>query len=141
GHLAARRTSADPLRLAMFPEWACTWPAKLRVMYNRASADKDGKPRDPTRPAIVWNGEKWVGDVPDIKPDSPPGQFGAFIMLPEGVGRLWSPALNDGPFPEHYEAIEAPVDNPLHPKVTSNPVSKKFSTDKDNYGDRKDYPV
>jgi len=51
-------------------------------------------------------------------------------MLPEGVGRLYSPVLNDGPFPEHYEAIEAPVDNPLHAKVTSNPVSKKFTTDK-----------
>jgi len=40
-----------------------------------------------------WNGQRWVGDVPDIKPDAPPGQFGAFIMLPEGVGRLFSPAV------------------------------------------------
>ena len=47
-------------------------------------------------------------------------------MLPEGVGRLFSPVLNDGPFPEHYEAVEAPIDNPLHPKVTSNPISKRF---------------
>ena len=43
-------------------------------------------------------------------------------MIPEGVGRLFAPALNDGPFPEHYEAVEAPVENLLHPKVTSNPV-------------------
>jgi formate dehydrogenase major subunit len=110
-------------------------------MYNRASADAQGRPWDPTRPGIVWNGEKWVGDVPDIKPDSPPGQYGAFIMLPEGVGRLYAPSLNDGPFPEHYEAIEAPIANPLHPKVTSNPVSKKFTTDKDKYGDAKEYPI
>ena len=26
-----------------------------------------------TRAGIRWNGEKWVGDVPDIKPDAPPG--------------------------------------------------------------------
>src|SRR5207237_2322050 len=65
----------------------------------------------------------------------------AFIMLPEGVGRLYAPALNDGPFPEHYEAIEAPIANPLHAKVTSNPVSKKFTTDKDKYGDPKEFPI
>ena len=141
GNLAARRNNADPTGLGMFHEWAFSWPANRRVMYNRASADAHGKPWDPTRPGIVWNGERWVGDVPDIKPDSPPGQFGAFIMLPEGVGRLYSPVLNDGPFPEHYEAIEAPVDNPLHAKVTSNPVSKRFSTDKDKYGGRDQFPI
>ncbi len=69
-----------------------------------------GKPWDATRAGIKWNGSKWVGDVPDMKPDAPPGTFGAFIMLPEGVGKLFAP-LNDGPFPEHYEAIEAPVEN------------------------------
>jgi formate dehydrogenase major subunit len=141
GNNTQRRNNADPTGLGMFHNWAFSWPANRRVMYNRASADAEGKPWDPLRPGIVWNGEKWVGDVPDIKPDSPPGQFGAFIMLPEGVGRLWAPSLNDGPFPEHYEAIESPADNPLHPKVSSNPASKRFSTDKDKYADRKEYPV
>ena len=93
------------------------------------------------RSGIKWNGEKWVGDVPDMKPDAPPGTFGAFIMLPEGVGRLYAPVLNDGPFPEHYEAIEPAVDNALHPKVSSNPASKKFSSDKDLYGKKEEYPV
>ena len=141
GNLAQRRSTADPTGLGMFPNWGFSWPANRRVMYNRASADAAGKPWDPKRPGIVWNGEKWVGDVPDIKADSPPGEFGAFIMLPEGVGRLYSPVLNDGPFPEHYEAIEAPVDNLLHPKVSSNPASKKFSTDKDVYGKKEDFPI
>jgi len=141
GNLTKRRNPVDPTGLGMFHEWAFSWPANRRIMYNRASADAQGKPWDPSRPGIVWNGEKWVGDVPDFKPDSPPGQYGAFIMLPEGVGRLYAPALNDGPFPEHYEAIEAPTDNLLHAKVTSNPVSKKFSTDKDKYGDRKEFPI
>ena len=83
----------------------------------------------------------WVGDVPDMKPDAPPGTYGAFIMLPEGVARLFSPSLNDGPFPEHYEAVEAPIANPLHPSVTSNPVSKRFSTDKDVYGTKEEFPI
>jgi len=141
GNNAQRRSTADPTGLGMFHNWGFSWPANRRIMYNRASADKDGKPWDPKRPGITWNGEKWVGDVPDMKPDAPPGTFGAFIMQPEGVGRLFAAALNDGPFPEHYEAIEAQLDNPLHPKVSSNPASKKFSSDKDVYGKKEDFPI
>jgi formate dehydrogenase major subunit len=141
GNFAQRRNTADPTGLGMYPSWAFSWPANRRVMYNRASADAQGRPWDASRVGIRWNGQRWVGDVPDIKPDAPPGQFGAFIMLPEGVGRLFSPSLNDGPFPEHYEPLEAPIDNPLHPKVTSNPVSKIFTTDQDRYGKKEEYPI
>jgi formate dehydrogenase major subunit len=141
GNNAQRRGTADPTGLGMFHNWAFSWPANRRVMYNRASADAEGHPWDPKRSGIQWNGQKWVGDVPDIKPDSPPGTYGAFIMLPEGVGRLYAPGLNDGPFPEHYEAVEAAIDNPLHPKVTSNPVSKTFKNDKDRYGKKEDFPI
>ena len=143
GNNAQRRNNADPSGLGLYSNWTFAWPANRRIMYNRASADAQGRPWDPKRPGIVWDAERhlWVGDVPDIKPDSPPGQFGAFIMNPEGVGRLFTPALNDGPFAEHYEAIEAAIDNPLHPKVTSSPVSKRFSSDKDVYGKREEFPI
>jgi formate dehydrogenase major subunit len=141
GNLTQRRSTADPTGLGFYPDWAFSWPANRRVMYNRASADADGKPWDPTRPGIVWTGTKWVGDVPDFKPDSPPGQYGAFIMNAEGVGRLFAPQLSDGPFAEHYEAIEAATDNLLHPKVTSNPVVKRFKSDKDVYGKKEDFPI
>jgi len=141
GNNSQRRSPADPLGLGMYHQWGFSWPANRRVMYNRASADANGKPWDPKRAGIQWNGEKWVGDVPDMKPDAPPGTFGAFIMLPEGVGRLFAPVLNDGPFPEHYEAVESPVENPLHPKVSSSPVLKKFKSDKDQFGTAKDYPI
>jgi formate dehydrogenase major subunit len=141
GNNTQRRNTVDPTGLGMYHQWAFSWPANRRTMYNRASADAAGNPWDPARSGIKWNGEKWVGDVPDIKPDSKPGEFGAFIMNAEGVGRIFAPSLNDGPFPEHYEAIEAPVENPLHPKVSSNPVAKKFSTDLDKYGKAADYPV
>ena len=136
-----RRGTADPTGLGMFHEWAFSWPANRRVMYNRASADAEGKPWDPTRVGIQWNGAKWVGDVPDFKPDSKPGEYGAFIMLPEGVGRLFAPGLNDGPFPEHYEAYEAPVDNLLHAQVGSNPTALRFASDKDVFGKREEFPI
>jgi len=62
-------------------------------------------------------------------------------MMPEGVARLFAPTLDDGPFPEHYEAQEAPVANALHAKVTSNPVGVHFSSDKDVYGSKEDFPI
>ena len=62
--------------------------------------------------------------------------MGPFIMNPEGVGRLFVPlaAFADGPFPEHYEPIESPIANPLHPQQSNNPVVKKFTSDLDKYG-------
>ena len=141
GNLTQRRNNADPLGLGMFHEWGFAWPANRRIMYNRAGADAEGRPWDPTRPSISWNGEKWVGDVPDMKPDAPPGTFGAFIMNPEGVGRIFAPSMADGPMAEHYEAVEAAIPNPLHPKHTSNPVSKRFKSDKDVYGTSDQFPI
>ena len=141
GNLAQRRSNADPMGLGMYHNWGFSWPANRRVMYNRASADANGQPWDATRVGIRWDGTKWTGDVPDMKPDAPPGTFGAFIMLPEGVGRLYAPGLNDGPFPEHYEAVEAAIDNPLHPKVTSNPTALIFNSDKDPLGKRDQFPI
>ncbi len=141
GNNTMRRSNADPTGLGMFHNWAFSWPANRRVMYNRASADKDGKPWDPDRVGIRWSGEKWVGDVPDIKPDSKPGEFGAFIMNPEGVGKLFAAGLNDGPFPEHYEAYESPVQNVLHPKVGPSPTAKRFASDKDVFAKEGEFPI
>jgi formate dehydrogenase major subunit len=76
-------------------------------------------------------------DVPDFKADSPPkDHMGPFIMTAEGVGRIFAPlaAFADGPFPEHYEPFESPVQNALHPAQSNNPVVKKLSTPADKYG-------
>ncbi len=136
GNLTQRRNNADPSGLARYSEWTFNWPANRRVMYNRCSADANGKPWDPARPGIVWNGEKWVGDVPDYKPDSPPeAGLGAFIMLPEGVARLFVPGqFAEGPWSEHYEPMESPVTNVLHPKQSTNPAVKQFKTPYDKLG-------
>jgi formate dehydrogenase-N alpha subunit len=142
GNLMARRDPRDPSGMGRYEGWAWNWPANRRVLYNRAGADGDGKPWDMTRPNIAWDGEKWIGDTPDMKPDAKPGTLDAFIMLPEGVAKLWAPDFADGPFPEHYEAQEHPVDNPLHPKHSSNPVAHVFRSALDPaFGDPKVYDI
>ena len=70
-----RRGTDDPSGLGIYPNWAWSWPANRRVMYNRASCDPSGKPWDAERRQVWWNEaqQKWVGnDVPDFKVDSKP---------------------------------------------------------------------
>jgi len=135
-----RRGTDDPSGLGIYQNWAWSWPANRRVMYNRASCDPSGKPWDPERRQVWWSDpqQKWVGnDVPDFKADSKPSDhMGPFIMNPEGVGRIFAPlaAFADGPFPEHYEPVESPIANPLHPQQSNNPVAKKFTSDMDKLG-------
>ena len=136
-NLMARRDTADPSGLGVTPGWAWSWPANRRVLYNRASADPAGKPWDPRRTLVKWNGEKWVGpDVPDYKPDVPPeADMAPFIMNPEGVGRLFgADKMTDGPFPEHYEPFESPVANALHesPAARNNPAARIYAGDRAN---------
>lgn len=143
GNQMARRDNSDA-GLGNTPGWAWAWPANRRIIYNRASCDPAGKPWDPKRNLIAWNGEKWAGaDVPDFKADSPPeAGMNPFIMNPEGVGRLFATdKLADGPFPEHYEPMESPLPaNPMHPKVSTSPAVRIFKADKERLGKAADYP-
>jgi formate dehydrogenase major subunit len=140
GAMTQRRGTEDPSGLGIYPNWAWSWPANRRVLYNRASCDVSGKPWDADRRQVWWNEaqKKWVGnDVPDFKPDSPPSDhMGPFIMNAEGVGRIFAPlaAFADGPFPEFYEPTESPIANPLHPERSKNPVVKSYTTDMDKFG-------
>ena len=108
GNNMARRDNADPDGTGVFSKWAWSWPLNRRVLYNRASADMDGNPWDPSRKLMWWDGGKWTGyDVPDIAPNAKPNVVGPFIMNPEGTARLFSLAMmRDGPFPAHYEPFE-----------------------------------
>ena len=60
-HLARRGTD-DPSGLGIYPNWAWSWPANRRVLYNRASCDVSGKPWDPDRRQVWWNEsmQAWV---------------------------------------------------------------------------------
>lgn len=143
GNQMARRDNADS-GLGCTPGWAWAWPQNRRILYNRASADPQGKPWDAKRKVIGWDGSRWSGiDVPDFPVTVAPGTAThPFIMLPEGVGRLFSVgAMNDGPFPEHYEPTESPLaSNPLHPTVSKSPTARLYDSDRARMGSREAFP-
>lgn len=131
GNNMARRDTDDPDETGAYLKWAFSWPANRRILYNRASADLNGKAWDPDRKVIEWDGAKWSGyDVPDIAPTAKPGEVGPFIMNPEGVSRLFTRGMmRDGPFPAHYEPFESPIVNPVAPNVRGNPAARVFEGD------------
>jgi len=144
-NMMARRGKNDPTRLGMFPEWSWAWPVNRRIIYNRASVDPNGRPWDPKRAVIKWDPVKedqiskkpgtWVGDVPDGP--APPmatekGKY-PFIMLATGVGSIFGPGLADGPFPEHYEALECPLEENMMSKQRINPTIKLFGEKEDAF--------
>jgi formate dehydrogenase major subunit len=52
--------------------------------------------------------------------------------------------MNEGPFPEHYEPLESPLDtNPMHPKnpfARFNPAARVFKNDLAQMGEAKEFP-
>ncbi len=124
-------------------EWGWTWPLNRRVLYNRASADPQGRPWSERKQLVWWDAEhgEWTGnDVPDFEKNKPPGYVppeGAvgpealhgddpFIMQSDGKAWLFAPAgLADGPLPTHYEPHESPARNLLYGQQAS-PVRKVY---------------
>jgi len=112
------------------PEWAWAWPANRRLIYNRASADAEGKPWSERKRYVWWDGKRWTGeDVPDFEEDKPPDYVPPddaeaedaiagdhpFIMQADGRSWLYVPqGLEDGPLPTHYEPHESPFENALY---------------------------
>jgi formate dehydrogenase major subunit len=125
------------------PEWGWAWPANRRIMYNRASADPEGRPWSERKAYIWWDPDKseWTGlDVPDFEKTKPPSYRPSpdatgveaisgddpFIMQGDGKGWLYVPAgLIDGPMPTHYEPAESPLRNPLYGQQ-ANPTRKTY---------------
>ena len=147
GNLMARRDSSDPTGIGQTINWAWSWPANRRVLYNRASCDPAGKPFNPERKLVGWNGSAWGGaDIPDFKADeNPAGGMGPFIMNPEGVARFFARgAMAEGPFPEHYEPFETPLGrnllNPDQPQAISNPAARVFKDDREAFGKAEQFP-
>jgi formate dehydrogenase major subunit len=125
------------------PEWGWAWPANRRILYNRASADPEGRPWSERKRYVWWNAEqgKWTGeDVPDFEgtkaPDYEPGEEDRaekalrgdepFIMQADGRGWLFVPSgLTDGPLPTHYEPHESPFPNLLYGQQ-ANPARQRI---------------
>ena len=140
GNMAARRKRENS-GIGLNLEWAWCWPVNRRIIYNRASVDKYGNPWDKEHPVIRWDGSRWVGDVPDggwppmLNPDGTPNPKTKypFIMKPEGHAHIFGPGRADGPFPEHYEPIECPVEKNLLSSQLINPTAPTYGTDMDIY--------
>jgi formate dehydrogenase major subunit len=155
-NLMARRDKQDPSGLMLYPAWAWAWPVNRRIIYNRCSLDPSGVPWNPKKVMFHWDPttKTWKNfDIPDfgwINPQTKehiPPEVSAkvpFIMLPEGKSRLFVPAglCKEGPFPEHYEALECPYVNPVSPQQ-SNPVMKVWKSEMDKVAEICDprYPV
>ncbi len=114
--------------------WSFAWPLNRRIVYNRCSADREGNPWNPELQMFWWDEEGNLVKKHDI--NDWPGSWtyeqvkeNPYIMLPDGVGLLFSATLADGPYPIHYEPAESPVNNLLYPKATFNPVSKRWYPD------------
>ncbi|NIJ11847.1 formate dehydrogenase major subunit [Saccharomonospora amisosensis] len=145
---ARRKPAAEQSWVA--GEWAWAWPLNRRIIYNRASADPDGKPWSERKKYVWWDAEqgRWTGyDVPDFKATKPPdfvpeeGSTGpdalagndAFIMQADGKAWLFAPAgLTDGPLPTHYEPHESPFENYLYPQQR-NPVREVLRNEYNRY--------
>ncbi len=139
---AARRTPRTE-QSWVGPEWGWAWPADRRMLYNRASADPEGKPWSERKAYVWWDEEagSWTGqDVPDFELHKPPsyqppeGASGTeglagddpFVMQGDGKGSLFVPqGLVDGPLPTHYEPAESVFRNPLYAQQ-GNPTRKEY---------------
>jgi formate dehydrogenase major subunit len=135
-NMMARRGKADPTGLGLYPEWSWSWPVNRRIIYNRASVDLDGQPWDAKRPLLKWNAtdKKWEGDIVDGGP--PPVSISGklpFIMKPDGVASMFGPGLAEGPFPEHYEALECPLEENSMSGQRINPTIKIFGGESDAF--------
>src|SRR5215468_8403373 len=123
------------------PDWGFAWPNNVRILYNRASADPEGRPWSERKKLVWWDYEKrsWVGlDKPDFElnksPDyrPPTGATGMaaiggaqpFITKCDGLGWLYSPGVKDSPLPTHYEPVESPLGNLIYPTHTNNRISR-----------------
>jgi formate dehydrogenase major subunit len=143
------------------PEWGFAWPANRRILYNRASADPQGKPWSERKRYVWWDEEhgRWTGyDVPDFPADKDPqyrpesdaramdaiGGADPFMMMADGRAWLYTPSgLLDGPLPTFYEPLESPVPNLLYPKQNANPAVIRWQRPENPYHDLGDprYPL
>ncbi len=142
----ARRDDSDESGLGLYSKWAYCWPNNRRILYNRASADPQGKPWNDDRVLVEWTGEKWnqvdVGDFVAASNGVPvPPNNNAFFMLWEQNARLESYGMVDGPLPEHYEPFETPLSENLMNGSLNNPVYLGKDFDSTQRADAGEFPI
>ena len=139
---ARRRPGSEQNWIA--PEWGWAWPKNVRILYNRASADPEGKPWSERKRYVWWDADqgRWtgLGDAADFPPTKDPGYRPdddaesldaiagdkPFIITPDGRSWIFAPTgLVDGPLPLHYEPHESHARNPLYGQQR-NPTRQQF---------------
>jgi len=132
-------------------EWGWAWPKDTRMIYNRSSADPEGRPWSERKRYVWWDGDagRWtgLGDSPDFPPEKEPGYRPSrrakkmeaiagdkpYILHPDGRAWLYVPTgLVDGPLPTHYEPQESPFSNPLYAQQ-QNPTRQVFHRPENPY--------
>ena len=141
GNMAARRGQEDAVnKIGLYPQFSWCWPVNRRIIYNRASVDLKGQPWDKEDWVIKWEDGKWIGDVPDggwpplesLENPNPKSKW-AFIMRKHGHAQIFGPGLADGPFPEHYEPLECPIEKNLMSSQRMSPVAPVYETEEDAF--------
>jgi hypothetical protein len=136
GNLMARRDNADPSGLGFYPAGAFPGRPTGASSTTAPTADPSGKPWDPKRKTIAWDGSKWSGyDVPDIKAGRGAGRGRrALHHAPRRCGPPLRPGQDGGgAFPRALRALRNPArGNPMHPNnplATQNPAARVFKGD------------
>ena len=141
-----RRDNSDKTGLGLNSTWAYSWPSNRRILYNRNSADTQGRPWNPEKSLVEWTGDKWIqhdqADFVTAKNGSPvPPNTKSFFMLWEQNARLESYGMEDGPLPEHYEPFESPVEKNTLNGSRNNPCIKFTEYASTKHGDVEEYPI
>jgi formate dehydrogenase major subunit len=151
-NLARNRRPDPPDGPGTHLDWGFAWPANRRILYNRASADPEGRPWSERKRYLWWDAarKEWAGfDIPDFPRQKPPDYrvdwstkprgldahpgTAPFIMNADGLGAIFvSSGLHDGPLPTHYEPVESPIENPLY-RQQRNPVFKNWERPENLY--------
>lgn len=141
-----RRDNTDESGLGLYSNWAFAWPNNRRILYNRASADPEGKPWNPDKVLVEWTGDEWrqvdVGDFTTASNGEPvPPNNNAFFMLWEQNARLESYGMVDGPLPEHYEPFETPLSENIMNGSLNNPTFLGKNYASTGHGTVDEYPI
>ena len=113
------------------PEWGWAWPANRRILYNRASADPDGRPWSERKAYVWWDAEQQQVDrarrarlrgrqarrttepAEDARAEAALSGIDPFIMQADGKAWLYVPTgLTDGPLPDALRAAGVAVRQP-----------------------------
>lgn len=127
GNMMARRDKTqtpEQEKIGLFPNWSYAWPMNRRIIYNRASVDKQGRPVEPGQAghpvARRQVGRRRGGRAAAIPAPNTPSSCRRTARA-----RSSGQAAKTGPLPEFYEPMESPFEKHVFSAQRSNPVAFK----------------